>query len=339
MQTINLGIIGAGRIGKLHTNNVIKHLPQFRIKTISDPQIDEAWAKTKPIERISRNADDVFSDPEINAVLICSPSPQHAEQIIAAANAGKHIFCEKPIATDIEQIKAAIAAVKKAGVKLQVGFNRRFDPNFAKIKETVQSEQIGTPQLLRITSRDPKIPPTEFLKSSGGMFIDMTIHDFDMARYLMNSEIEEVFASASALIDPIIGQHDDIDTAVINLKFANQSLGVIDNSRQAVYGYDQRIEVFGSKGAVQAENNKPTNTTLSTEDGIKTEKPLYYFLERYEASFVEELRAFYNAIVNNEAPIVSGDDGLKSVIISMAAEQSRRENRPVKIDYAKYGIA
>lgn len=338
MNRITIGVIGNGRIGKLHAANVIKHLPQFHIKTISDPQIDEAWAQSKSISVISRDANDVFQDDEISAVLICSPSPLHAEHMIAAARAGKHIFCEKPIATDINEIVQALREVDKAGVKLQVGFNRRFDPNFARIKQHIQEHHIGTPQLLRITSRDPQIPPAEFLKTSGGMFIDMTIHDFDMARFLMGSDIVEVYASASVLIDPIFKSCDDIDTAIINLKFANGTLGVIDNSRQAVYGYDQRIEVFGSDGAIQAENNRPTNTTLSTRAGIMTEKPLYYFLERYEESFVNELRGFYDAIINNQPTPVTGEDGLRSVIISHAADLSRRENRPVKIDYSKWSI-
>ncbi|VVC75486.1 Inositol 2-dehydrogenase [Aquicella siphonis] len=333
MNQITIGVIGCGRIGKLHAANVIRHLPQFRIKTIADPRIDEVWARSSHIPNISADANEIFHDDEILAVLVCSPSPFHAEHIIAAARAGKHIFCEKPIATDVRQITAALHEVKKAGVKLQVGFNRRFDPNFARIRQLVKQDQIGVPQLLRITSRDPKIPPADFLKSSGGMFIDMTIHDFDMARFLIGSEIEEIYASAGALIDPVFKECDDIDTAVITLKFANGCLGVIDNSRQAVYGYDQRIEVFGSRGAAQADNNRPTNTILSTDAGVMTDKPLYYFLERYEESFVGELRAFYQCIVSQDEPAVSGEDGLKSVIISLAAEQSRRENRPVRIDY------
>lgn len=333
MSQITIGVIGGGRIGKLHTTNVIRYLPQFHLKTIADPMIDEIWGRSLQIPHVTNDIDAVFNDDEIRAVLICSPSPFHADHIIRAARAGKHVFCEKPIATDVNQIIAALEAVKQHGVKLQTGFNRRFDPNFARIRQLVSNNQIGTPQLLRITSRDPKIPPTEFLKSSGGMFIDMTIHDFDMARFLICSEIEEIYASAGALIDPVFSEYDDIDTAVITLKFANGCLGVIDNSRQAVYGYDQRVEVFGSKGSAQADNNRPTNTILSNQDGVMTEKPLYYFLERYEASFVGELRAFHDCISHGTEPLVSGEDGLKSVIISLAADQSRRENRPVRIDY------
>lgn len=336
MNNLTIGVIGAGRIGKLHTTNILKHLPQFKIKTIADPYIDTTWVKSLTSSlNFSQDFNHIIEDPDIQAVLICSPSTLHASQIIAAAQAGKHIFCEKPISTDIEQIKAALRAVEKAGVKLQVGFNRRFDPNFAKIKQLLNNKRIGTPHLLRITSRDPKIPPAEFIQTSGGMFVDMTIHDFDMARFLMDSEITEVYASANVLINPIFAEHNDIDTAIINLKFANGSLGVIDNSRQAVYGYDQRVEVFGSEGAVHADNNTPTNTTLSTHDGITSEKPLYFFLERYETSFVAELAAFHHCIINDTKPVVSGIDGLHSVLISMAAEQSRQQNRPIKIDYTQ----
>lgn len=332
MKSITVGILGAGRIGKLHCMNIMRHLPQLKVKNIADPNLDMAWAKTLPC-MATTDTDAIFKDPEIEAILICTPSPLHAPQIIAAAEFGKHIFCEKPISTDINKIRQALAAVKKAGVKLQVGFNRRFDPNFAKVKQLLADNHIGKPQLLRITSRDPKIPPTEFLKSSGGLFIDMTIHDFDMARFLMNSEIEEIYANAGVLINPVFSECDDIDTAIINLKFANGCLGVIDNSRQAVYGYDQRVEVLGSEGAVNADNQIPTTTTVSTTKGIMTENPLPFFLERYETSFVRELAAFHECIVNDSRPIVDGEDGLRSVIISMAAERSRRENRPVKIDY------
>lgn len=333
MRSVNIGIIGAGRIGKLHTAHVLKHLPQFKIKTIADPALDQAWFKTTGLNNSVSDPNDIFKDDDIEAVFICSPAPFHVAQIIAAAEAGKHIFCEKPISLEIEPTKLAIRAVKRANVKLQVGFNRRFDPNFSKVKKLIDDKSIGNPQMLRITSRDPKIPPIDFLKLSGGMFGDMTIHDFDMARFLMQSEIDEVYASANVLINPVFNEYDDIDTAIINLKFKNGTLGVIDNSRQAVYGYDQRIEVFGSHGSVQAENNKPTNTIVSTEQGVMTDKPLYYFLERYESSFVAELENFYDCIVSDKEPCVTGLDGLYSTLIGIAAEQSRRENKPIKINY------
>ena len=225
MNKIIIGIIGAGRIGKLHISNIIKHIPQFHIKAIADPYVDDSWANSQSIPHLFKDANEIFIDPEITAVLICSPSTSHANHIISAAQAGKHIFCEKPISTNIKQIQEALHAVKISNVKLQVGFNRRFDPNFAKIKKMLSNDNIGTPQLLRITSRDPKIPSIEYLKESGGMFIDTTIHDFDMARFLMNSEIEEIYANANALIHPSVSECDDIDTAIINLKFVNNFVG------------------------------------------------------------------------------------------------------------------
>lgn len=336
MKKIKIGVIGAGRIGKLHIENIQQHLPCMEIKCVADPGLDKEWIKKKSTPVYSLDANDVIHDKDIQAVLVCSPSSLHVTHIIESARAGKHIFCEKPIATDVAQIESALQAVQQAGVKLQIGFNRRFDPNFAKIRQMLNANEIGKPHLLRITSRDPKIPAPEFLKSSGGMFLDMTIHDFDMARFLMGSEIQEVYASGNVLIDPVFADYDDIDTAVINLKFANGSLGVIDNSRQAVYGYDQRVEILGSHGAMHADNNKTTNTTLSTKEGIISDKPLYFFLERYKESFVAELQSFYQSIINDTKPSVSGRDGLLSVVIGQAAHQSMRENRPVKINYEKW---
>lgn len=336
MKKIVIGVIGAGRIGKLHVENILKYFPIMEIKAIADPYVDEAWAQKKAIPVITRDPNIILQDKEINAILICSPAPEHVPQIIAAARAGKHIFCEKPIATNIAQIEQALHEVKKAGVKLQVGFNRRFDPNFAKIKQLVHEKNIGSPHLIRITSRDPEVPPAEYLKTSSGMFLDMTIHDFDMARFLIGDEIEEVYANGTVLINSVFSDCNDIDTAVINLKFANGSLGVIDNSRQAVYGYDQRVEVFGSEGAASADNNKSTNTLLSTKAGVMSEKPLYFFLERYKESYIAELKAFYDCIVNDSPAPVSGKDGLLSVVVGLAAQQSLRENRPVKINHEKW---
>lgn len=335
MKKIKIGVIGTGRIGKLHIDNIIKYLPEFSIKSIADPYIDKAWAKTITANYFL-NAEEIFDDPEIEAVLICSPVAQHVPQIISAARAGKHIFCEKPIATNISDIESALKEVRSAKVKLQIGFNRRFDPNFSKIKRILTEQSIGSPHLLRITSRDPEAPSADYIKSSSGMFIDMTIHDFDMARFLIADEIDEVYASGNVLIDPVFADHDDIDTAIINFKFKNGMLGVIDNSRQAVYGYDQRIEVFGNKGAIHAENNKATNTILSTKQGIVSDNPHYFFLERYKESYIAELKAFYDCIINDQQPSVSGKDGLLSVVVGLAAQQSLRENRPVKIDYSKW---
>ena len=216
----------------------------------------------------------ILDRKEIQAVIICSSTDTHAQFISEAAEAGKHIFCEKPIALDLAKIDQALTSVERSGVKLQIGFNRRFDPNFKHVQEQVAAGQVGMPHLLHIISRDPAPPPLAYLKTSGGLFLDMTIHDFDMARYLLGGEVEEVYAAGAVLVDPAIGHADDIDTALITLRFANGALGSIDNSRQAVYGYDQRVEVFGSAGSIVVTNDRPHRAELSDASGVHKAKPL-----------------------------------------------------------------
>jgi myo-inositol 2-dehydrogenase/D-chiro-inositol 1-dehydrogenase len=283
------------------------------------------------VENYSNDFNAIVNNQEIDTVFICSPTDTHAEIAIAAAKAGKDIFCEKPIDLNIQRVEEVLAEVKKAGVSFQVGFNRRFDPNFVKAKNVVLAGDIGDVHVIKITSRDPEAPPLSYVKSSGGIFVDMTIHDFDMARFLAGSEPVEIFAVGDALINKEIMQYDDIDTAIITIKFDNGAMAVIDNSRQAAYGYDQRIEVFGSKGMVKCENNTPTQTTLFTNDGVIKDKPLYFFLERYQESFEEELVQFFNAIEKGlETPAV-GKDGLVALLMAVAAKKSLKENRPVRI--------
>jgi len=274
----------------------------------------------------------LLDDPEIDAILIGSPSSEHAPQLIECAEAGKHIFCEKPIALNPEIIRNALAEVDKSGVKLQVGFNRRFDPNFSAVQHQVASGALGDPHIIRITSRDPAPPPAEYVAGSGGMFLDMTIHDFDMVRFLSGSEVTEVHAYGAVLVDPEIGKAGDIDTAVISLKFTNGALGIIENSRKAVYGYDQRVEIFGSKGAAMADNNTPTSMVVFNESGTIRDKPLYFFLERYEAAFIDEMKAFVNAIREDKTTAVSGKDGLAPVLIALAAQESLKSGKPEKVD-------
>jgi myo-inositol 2-dehydrogenase / D-chiro-inositol 1-dehydrogenase len=331
---MKIGLIGAGRIGKLHGELLTYHVPQAVIKTVAEIYIDDIkpWAKRLNILNLTTDANKILSDPEIEAVLICSSTDTHAQLIIDAAKAGKHIFCEKPIDFNIDKIKQALNSVQAAGVKLQIGFNRRFDHNFKKVREFVQSGKVGDVHLVKITSRDPAPPPMAYLKVSGGIFLDMTIHDFDMARYLSSSEVEEVYAQGAVLIDPAIGSIGDVDTAITTLKFKNGAMGVIDNSRQAVYGYDQRVEVFGSKGYVDVENDFPNSAKLSTADGVTSDKPQYFFLERYKMSYIEELKAFVDAVAKDEAPPVTGNDGLQPVLIGTAALKSLKEKRPVKIE-------
>lgn len=331
---MKLGLIGAGRIGKLHAELLTYHIPEAEIKTVAEIYIDDvkAWASQLRILNLTTDYSDILNDAEIEAVLICSSTDTHAQLIIEAAKAGKHIFCEKPIDFNIEKIKQALNSVKAAGVKMQIGFNRRFDHNFKKIREVVESGKIGDIHIVKITSRDPAPPPIEYLKVSGGIFLDMTIHDFDMARYLSTSEVDTVYAQGAVLIDPEIGELGDIDTAITTLTFKNGALGVIDNSRQAVYGYDQRVEVFGSKGSVDVKNDFPNSAILSTADGVTREKPHHFFLERYKASYIEELKAFTEAVTRDEETPVTGNDGLQPVLIGVAALKSLTEKKPVKIE-------
>jgi myo-inositol 2-dehydrogenase/D-chiro-inositol 1-dehydrogenase len=274
----------------------------------------------------------VLRNEEMDAVAICSSTDTHAQIIMDAAEAGKDIFCEKPIALQMEKIDRALSAVDKAGVKLQVGFNRRFDPSFKKAKDLVEAGKIGTPHLLRISSRDPQPPPLEYIRVSGGLFLDMMIHDFDMARYLLKEEVTEMMATGHCLIDSSIEQCGDIDTAVVLLKFQSGALGTIDNSRQAVYGYDQRIEVFGSEGSVVVENKTPTEVTFRSAESIQSDKPLYFFLERYQEAYLAEMTHFINCILEDKEPCVGGLDGKISVAMGYAALESFRKGTFVKVN-------
>lgn len=333
-KKLRIGIIGAGRIGKLHANNLTSRVPNAELAAISDvyePAAKELAEKLN-VPNYYNDYRKILEDPSIDAVFICSSTDTHSPISIEAARAGKHIFCEKPIDHDLDKIKAVLEEVRKAGVKYQVGFNRRFDRNFKHVHEVVQSGGIGDVQIVKVTSRDPEAPPLSYVKVSGGIFVDMTIHDFDMVRYLSGSEVTEVSAVGACLVNPEIGQAGDVDTCIITLKFANGALGVIDNSRQAVYGYDQRIEVFGSKGCITADNETPNNTTLYTADGVTKEKPLWFFLERYNDAFIAEENAFVDACLNGTDTAVGAFDGLQPVLIAIAAKEScEKGGVPVKV--------
>jgi myo-inositol 2-dehydrogenase/D-chiro-inositol 1-dehydrogenase len=331
MKKLRLGIIGAGRIGKVHARTV-SNCPNAVPVAITD--IDRAAAeKTAQLYGFSRVADDsrqIFESSDIDAVLICSATNTHAQMIVQAAEAGKHIFCEKPIDYDLSRIDSALDAVTRAGVKLQVGFNRRFDANFARVRKAIESGEIGRPHLMHIISRDPAPPPIPYIKVSGGMFFDMTIHDFDMARFLMG-EVDEIYAAAGVMVDPEIGKAGDIDTAIITLKFKSGAIGTIDNSREAVYGYDQRVEVLGSKGSVATGNWFPNQAVVSTSTEVRRDLPLNFFMERYAESFSTELQAFISAITDDRDPPVTGLDGRMPVLMGMAATKSCKEGRPVQL--------
>ncbi len=329
-KTLNIGLIGAGRIGKIHGESIATRVPQARLAGVADidlPVAEELAGRFGVPALKDYRA--LLEDPDVKAVAICSATDTHARIIREAARAGKHIFCEKPIDHSLEKIDAALAAVEESGVKLMVGFNRRFDPNFRKVREMVADGAVGETHILRITSRDPAPPPIDYIKVSGGIFLDMTIHDFDMARYLIGREVEEIFVAAGVRIDPAIGQAGDVDTAVITLRFADGTIGTIDNSRQAVYGYDQRVEVFGSEGMVAVANNKPDTHVFANAGGVHSAKPLYFFLERYMDSYIAEMGEFVDSVLKGQDPPVTGKDGRIPVVMGLAAWRSYQEKRPV----------
>ena len=333
MEKVNIGVIGVGRIGRLHVRNLKYQVPGTKVLAVADIFEKSAREVASQLEIPIAEKDYrvLLENKDIDAVVICSSTDTHAQIISEAAQAGKHIFCEKPIALDIDKIDQAIAAVKNAGIKLQVGFNRRFDPSFKKAKDLVAKGTIGTPHLVRITSRDPEPPPISYVKVSGGIFLDMMIHDFDIARFLLGQEVVELMAVGSCLIDPAIGEAGDIDTAIVTLKYEGGAWGTIDNSRKAVYGYDQRIEIFGSEGCVMVGNPTPTEVTINSAEDTKTDKPLYFFTERYQEAYLAEMKEFIKCIQEDTKPLVGGFDGKVSVQMGYAAKESLTKGSFVKI--------
>jgi myo-inositol 2-dehydrogenase / D-chiro-inositol 1-dehydrogenase len=333
MDKLNIGIIGAGRIGKVHAETLAFHVPDARAAAITDLKREkaESVAAHCAIPKVADSVDQILADSAIKAVLICSSTDTHADLIVRAARTGKHIFCEKPIAHSLARIDAALAAVQEAGVKLQIGFNRRFDANFARVRAAVANGEIGSSRLLHIISRDPAPPPVSYVRLSGGIFMDMTIHDFDMARFLIGDEVEEVYTAAGVMVDPAIGEAGDLDTALIVLRFRNGVIGAIDNCRQAAYGYDQRVEILGSSGKIATENCYPNQASLSTGQCVRRDLPLNFFMDRYTESFRTEVRRFIESVVADKPTAVTGLDGRIPVVMALAARRSFDERRPVKL--------
>jgi myo-inositol 2-dehydrogenase/D-chiro-inositol 1-dehydrogenase len=301
---------------------------------VSDVYVEAAQqcAKDYHIPKAVQDHREIMDDPNVDAIFICSSTDTHSQMIIEGAEAGKQIFCEKPIDFDLARIDEVLAAVEKAGVKLQIGFNRRFDPDFKHAREAVAAGQLGTPHVIKITSRDPEPPPIEYVKVSGGLFFDMTIHDFDMCRYLLGEEVTEIFAYGTSLVDPKIGEAGDIDTAIVNLTYQSGAYCVIDNSREAVYGYDQRIEVFGSEGCIVVGNRAPHEGVLYQKATGEQPLPIFSSLARYHEAYIEESCQFINSIVEDTPPPVTGIDGKIPVLMGMAAKQSLDEHRPVSVN-------
>lgn len=331
---LHVGIIGAGRIGRIHADTLAFRIPEARIVSIADinRQTAESVAGRCQIAEVASSSEEILGDPRIDAVLICSSTDTHAGLIAAAARSGKHIFCEKPIARTLAEIDCALKAVERAGVKLQIGFNRRFDADFARVRRAVAEGEIGEPSLMHITSRDPGPPPLAYVLVSGGIFVDMTIHDFDMARFVIGDEVEEIFTAGGVHVDPEIGRAGDLDTALVVLRFRNGVIGTIDNSRRAAYGYDQRVEILGSQGKIETGNCYPNTAQVSTDKTVCRDLPLNFFMERYRESFAAELQAFVTAVREDRPTPVTGIDGRIPIQMALAARRSYDEHRPVRLE-------
>ncbi len=321
---------GAGRIGKVHAANIAAH-PSARLRYVVDVDNAAAAALAESHGAEVTDADSALADPDVSAIVIASSTDTHVGLIEAGARAGKAIFCEKPIHLDLRRVDACLSVLRECNVSLFVGFNRRFDPSFAELQAAVQEGRIGRVEMVSITSRDPAPPPIDYVRVSGGLFRDMMIHDFDMARWLLGEEPVEVFATGSCLVDPAIGAAGDIDTALVTLKTGSGALCQIGNSRRAVYGYDQRIEVLGAEGMLRAENRLPTSVEQATADGIRTDPPLHFFLERYEEAYKRELSSFIDAVSGGKMFSPDGADGRAAQALAEAALASLESGKPVAV--------
>nr|MBI1229685.1 inositol 2-dehydrogenase [Cytophagales bacterium] len=329
---MNVGIIGMGRIGKIHLNNCISHFRQIKVSAVMNPsQAGQEFAREMGVSKVSSDPMVVLNDPEIDAVLICSATDSHADYVEEAAYAGKAIFCEKPLDLSLDRVRQTLAIVKECKVPLMMAFNQRFDPSFAEVKQRILSGSVGNLRSLHIISRDPGPPPISYIKKSGGMLMDMTIHDFDMARYQMGCEVTQVYAKGSNVVSTAIAEAGDIDFATVMLTFENGATALIENCREAAYGYDQRLEVFGSKGMIRTENPLKTTNHFSGENGTDTSRNLDFFMDRYAESYRLELKAFFDALQNNEIMPATGDDGLKAMEIAAAAYRSIVGKMPISL--------
>ena len=328
-QTVRIGVIGVGRIGSMHAELLSQRVPGASVTAIYDafPETAQRGRRRALGLTAAASVEELLASPDVDAVAICTSTDTHADLIVAAAEAGKAIFCEKPVSLDLAEVDRALAAVEAAGVPFQIGFNRRFDPGHA----AVAAADVGEPHLVRITSRDPAPPPLAYVRVSGGIFLDMTIHDFDMARFVAKSEVVEVFARGSVRIDPGFAEAGDVDTAVVMLEHENGCFTTIDNSRQAVYGYDQRVEVFGSKGMAASENPLANAAIVRTAEGMRAATLPYFFLDRYIPSYLSEWEAFVSAVATGTEPVVGAHDARAPLVIGLAAWRSLREGQPCSL--------
>jgi myo-inositol 2-dehydrogenase / D-chiro-inositol 1-dehydrogenase len=328
---LRIGVIGVGRIGRMHAELVAHQVPGAALGAVYDAYEPAARVVAAALGVPAAASVEEIFDSELDAVAICSSSDTHVDLLIAAAQAGKAVFCEKPVSLDLAEVDRALGAIEAARVPFQIGFNRRFDPAHASVREAVAAGAVGEPHLVRISSRDPEPPPLNYVKSSGGLFLDMMIHDFDMARFVTGTEVLEVFARGALRIEPSFAEADDIDTAVVTLVHADGCLTTIDNSRRAAYGYDQRVEVFGSEGMAVSENPRGHTGSVQTAEGERRPPNPYFFLERYLESYVREWQAFVGALTRGEEPPVSTSDARAPLVIGLAAGRSLREGRTVSV--------
>jgi myo-inositol 2-dehydrogenase/D-chiro-inositol 1-dehydrogenase len=328
---MRFGIIGAGRIGKIHAANVAVR-KDCEVRLIADADRAAAQSLAEATGGKVAEIDAILASSEIDAVAICAPTDMHADLIERSARAKKAIFCEKPVDLDAGRARACLEVVAKAGAPLMVGFNRRFDPNFAALQSRLRDGAVGALEIVSITSRDPGPPPVSYIARSGGLFRDMMIHDFDMARFLLGEEPVAVSAMGSALVDKAIGEAGDVDTAVVIMETKSGKVAQISNSRRAAYGYDQRIEAHGSKGMIRADNIRETSVEFAGAQGFVSDKALDFFLERYAAAYRAELDAFVKAVTSGTAPRPSGEDGLRANVLADAANLSWRTKQRVTLD-------
>ncbi|MEN5081637.1 inositol 2-dehydrogenase [Bosea sp. TWI1241] len=331
---MRFGLLGAGRIGRIHGLNVAAR-PDTALVAVADASADAAGSLAAATGAMAATAEDILADRAIDAVLVCTPTDTHADLIEQAVSAGKAVFCEKPVDLAAERIRRCLEIVARSGRPLMIGFNRRFDPNFAALEARLRRGEIGAVEMVSVISRDPSPPPVDYVRRSGGLFRDMMIHDFDMARFLLTEEPVEVFAMGAALVDPAIGEAGDVDTAAVVMRTAGGRIAQISNSRRASYGYDQRIEVHGAGGMLRAGNIHETTVESATGAGFRADPVQNFFLERYAAAYRAELDAFVTAVRDGTPPRPSGQDGLKAQMLADAATESWRTGKPVAITAEK----
>lgn len=332
-KKIVAGIIGGGRIARIHAENIARNIEDVEIRYVSDvvPEIPAKWAAGAGVKNVVSDSNIILNDPEVQAVLVCTPTNLHCETAIRVARAGKDVFCEKPIDLSLEKIETALAEVKKAGVRMQVGFNRRFDHNYRKVYDAIQAGKIGEPLTIKLTVREYQAPPVSYLKTSGGIFLDMAIHDFDLVRFMAGSEVESVYAMGSVSVAPEVAEANDIDTAVTILRFKNGAVGVIEDCRKSGYGFDDRLEVFGTKGMASTGADTYANVEFACDGGFQRDGLMHSFDERFSSGLRDIMVDFFNNIREGKPASVSGEDGYESMRIGFAAKQSWQEGRIITL--------